>query len=299
MKETDFVSQLTLERYHLGEVTPEEHEQLEAMLAEDGELHSRYAKLQEEDSELRGLYPLESLNVLAKLQNTAYAEPETRRSTIRQWNRFGSAAGQSRMRTGKILGGLSAAAVFLCVFFLSLSFIRGRNTAAIAGLPESGTDRIKGTAPGYELSLYLKETPAALLTGTDEGRRLPDKTALSEGNTVQLAYTTPPGDVYYGVIFSIDGRSELTLHYPYRMEQNPVLSAGKLTFLNEAYTLDDAPDFEIFFMVASPTPLDIETVLKTAGELARDPETALAKSAAAFTGCDVETITIEKQGVKK
>jgi len=47
-------------------------------------------------------------------------------------------------------------------------------------------------------------------------------------------------------------------------------------------------------MVVSQDPLNTEVVLKTAEELAKEPETALAKSTAVFAGCDVETITIRK-----
>jgi hypothetical protein len=110
-----------------------------------------------------------------------------------------------------------------------------------------------------------------------------------------LAYVLPPGNEYYGVIFSIDGRSAVTMHYPYGQGQSSLLEAGKRTFLNEAYTLDDAPDFEIFFMVVSRRPLDTSLILKTAGVLAQNPETALRESAGAFKGYEVEALTIRKE----
>ena len=295
MKETGRVSALMLERYRLGEVSAAERKLIEAELSLDRALRLRYEALEDSDRELRRLYPweqspLKSLPALAGLQDAAPAR-ETG-----SFRRMGFGRGQ--VRTGRRLLGLCAAAVFLCVLFPSLYYLQGRapvegsGVTKISGVPETGSDRVKGTEVKTELSIYLKEAPAP--GPADGARKLPDRTPLGEGSTVQLAYATPPGDVYYGVIFSIDGRSAVTMHYPYRKEQSPVLTAGKQTFLNEAYTLDDAPDFEIFFMVVSQNPLDTGKVLKTARELAEDPKTALAKSTAAFSGCEVETITIRK-----
>ena len=283
MKEPRRVSELMLERYRLGEVSASERELVEAELSLDGELKLRYKALEVSDLELRSSYPWEQLKpAMAALQGTGTGAA--------------TGIGSRRLVRGRFnnrLAGICAAAVLLCVLFPSLYYLRGRTEGAgeLSGVSASGPDRIKGTEIKTELSVYLKDARSQ----ADGADKLPDRTPLRAGNTVQLAYITPPGEMYYGVIFSIDGRSELTVHYPYRNGQSPVLTAGKRTFLAEAYTLDDAPDFEIFFMVVSRELLDTERVLKTARELARDPGTALQKSAAAFTGCEVETVTIQKQ----
>jgi hypothetical protein len=293
MKETGRVSTLMLERYHLGEVSARERKMVETELASDSALRFRYEALEGSDRELLQRYPWEQ-------------------SPLRGAN---VAAGRfprmSRFPSGKRLWALCAAAILIFALFPSVYLLRERSlsgkalgvTAEISG---AALDRLKGMEIKTELSIYLKENQSQAVIPADEGRRLPDRTLLREGNTVQLAYLTPPGNEYYGVIFSIDGRSVVTLHYPYRRQQSPVMTAGKRTFLDEAYTLDDAPDYEIFFMVVSQDPLDTESILKTAEELAKEPETALAKSATAiaaafaaaiadvFMGCDVETITIRK-----
>jgi len=279
MKETRQVSELMLERCRLGEVTAEEREFIEAELAADPKLRLRKESLDESDRELRERYPFESLAIL---HDTSVPAGRT---------------GRLRFFTRRRVLGICAAALFLCVLFPSLYYMRIRPSGAtddLAGAMSDGPDRIKGTALKTELSLYLREKASPAAGPAGEGRKLSVQTLLRAGNTVQLAYTTPPGNVYYGVIFSIDGRSTVTLHYPYRKDQSPLLTAGKQTFLSEAYTLDDAPDFEVFFMVVSKTPLDTGKVLKIAGELAGDPKTALSKSAAAFEGCEVETVTVRK-----
>jgi hypothetical protein len=293
MKETGRVSTLMLERYRLGEVSAMERKLVETELSSNGALRVRYEALESQDRELRQRYPWEQ----SSLKNTSVAADF--RSAAEP---HASDSGRmSRFPTGKRLWALCAAAILLLAIFPSVYLLRGRlfggrgpdgrALGEISGVIGTGTDRLKGMEIDAELSIYLKENPSL---AADEGRKLPDSTLLREGNTVQLAYLTPPGDVYYGVIFSIDGRSVVTLHYPYRRQQSPILTAGRRTFLEEAYTLDDAPDFELFFMVVSQDPLNTEVVLKTAEELAKEPETALAKSAAVFAGCDVETITIRK-----
>jgi len=126
---------------------------------------------------------------------------------------------------------------------------------------------------------------------------------LREGATVQLAYTAPSGE-YYGVIFSIDGRQTVTMHYPYRDGQSSLLVSGKHTFLSEAYTLDDAPLYEVFIMVISGKPLNAETVLGEAQKIAQTGNTYQGytklnvieeRSRAVFKDCEVEIITILKQ----
>ena len=127
------------------------------------------------------------------------------------------------------------------------------------------------------------------------------KTLLAEGSTVQLAYTVPIGEEYYGVIFSIDGRSEVTMHYPYRMGQSPLLVSGRQTLLNEAYTLDDAPGYEIFVMVVSTEALEAASVLRTARSIAVKaagsavPEAAIKEECAGlFSDCDIKIATVLK-----
>ena len=298
MKGTGRVSMLMLERYRLGEVSARERKLVETKLSSDRALRFRYEALETSDRELRQRYPWEqsSLKKVSVAAGSRRAADSRGAAASERTSRFPR---MSRFPAGKRLWGLCAAALLLFVLFPSVYLLRGRSlngkalgvTAEISG---AALDRLKGMELKTELSIYLKENPSQLANPVDEGRRLPDGTLLREGNTIQLAYLTPPGDVYYGVIFSIDGRSVVTLHYPYRRQQSPILTAGKRTFLDEAYTLDDAPDFEMFFMVVSQDPLNTESILKTAEELAKEPETALAKSAAVFVGCEVETITIRK-----
>jgi hypothetical protein len=158
----------------------------------------------------------------------------------------------------------------------------------------SEQDRIKGTAGNtLELSVYLKGNSA----GDDV--KLADQSDIRMGNTVQLAYRVQTTAPKYGVIFSIDGRSLVTLHYPYNNEQSTGLVSGKAVPLDEAYTLDDAPNYEMFFFVVKDKPLETANVLNSAQQLAlqiaKNPQTALQQGNVVFKGCELQVLTLWKQ----
>ena len=254
---TGKVSAFMLEKYQLGEISPEDQEMVKEALSVDGGLRERLKVLDESDRELRLRYPPESLWLSLP--------------------RF------IRGKTAVRLAGLAA----LIIAGILVPVLYGVFSTTSVSPTAAPTDRIKGIVQkDSELLVYVQ----------GEDVFLADQTALQEGNTVQLAYTAPAGAEHYGVIFSIDGRSEVTMHYPYRKGQSSLLVSGKRTFLNEAYTLDDAPDYEVFVMVVSEKPLDADMVLRKAHEIAGTSRTVITeKSKAAFKNCEVETVTILKQ----
>jgi hypothetical protein len=161
-------------------------------------------------------------------------------------------------------------------------------------------DRLKGNTGAYgpdgalaELSVYLQSGPQS--GQGPEGTGLADGAILHEGNTIQLAYRVSGGAEQYGVIFSIDGRSALTVHYPCREGQSARLITGRRIALDEAYTLDDAPDYEIFFFVVSDKPLDTGKILKSAGELARNPGASMEAGKRVFRQYRLRTVKIRKE----
>ena len=278
MKESEF-SAFTLERYRLGELSPRVKKEVEDALAADFNLRSCLEELDASDRDLRLRYPANLLGL------------ENRKHRLRR-----------RFDYTRVKAPLFAAAILLCillpVFVISRNVLEpsprignGVTIASASEFPQGGqTDRPKGQVPaGSELFLYLK------------GERDPiqsDYAALSEGNTVQLAYMAPAGSDHYGVIFSIDGRSVVTTHYPYLRGQSSLLVSGRRILLNEAYILDDAPDFEIFVFVVSTEPLNVEAVLTDARDIAETAETAemiMEKTREVFETCEVETVIILKQ----
>jgi hypothetical protein len=282
------ISSFMLERYRLGELSPNDFKALEEALAADENVRSRLIVLDESDRELRSRYP-------AKFLDLEGSRPAKLRIPGRGKRFFAKVA---RLPiSGKIFAG-----ILLCLTLLLVFYLRAQNMAETPGISgvaqESSADRAKGAALSHaELSVYLKDDAEVLLS---------DQAVLGEGSTVQLAYTAPAGE-RYGVIFSIDGRSEVTMHYPYRRGQGSILVTGKRTFLNEAYTLDDASFYKIFVMVVSEKPLNAEDVLSEAQQIAETEDLASVNlnsdegkkrifgTHAIFDGCDVETLKVLKK----
>ncbi len=125
---------------------------------------------------------------------------------------------------------------------------------SLTGSPVPGTERIKGMDP--VLSVFRAEGESVnLLDERDRARAF---------DLLQLEYN---GAGYpYGIIFSIDGRGVITLHYPASPAVVPQLDPGAV-LLPYSYQLDDAPDFERFFFVTSRERFAPEEVLEAARKL--------------------------------
>jgi len=265
------VSTLLLERYHIGEVSPEERFLVENALAQNAKLAAALDELDRSDRDFWQRYA------------------HTRRLPL-QNPRVQSTHAQRLRRIPPLAWGICAAAATFLIIALPLFILR--NTAQ-----DTFGDRMKGAVDGNsaELSVYLKGSVA----GNDI--KLPDQAGIHTGNTVQLAYRVQPDDSgeRYGVIFSIDGRSSVTMHYPYNMGQSTQLVAGKAVPLDEAYTLDDAPYYEIFFLVVGDKPLPVGNVLDTAQRLARQiegkPQEALRRGADVFKDYELTALTLRKE----
>lgn len=118
-------------------------------------------------------------------------------------------------------------------------------------------ERVKGLSS--ELTVY-RSTPGGDVEEIDS------MATVREGDRLQLSYTAAGATV--GVIFSIDGRGTVTLHYPEtRMGDASLLQDGEVA-LPYAYVLDDAPYFEQFFFVAAVESIETESILERAESIA-------------------------------
>ena len=100
--------------------------------------------------------------------------------------------------------------------------------------------------------------------------RLSDGARATTGDLLQLAYRAPTDA--FGTLISIDGRGHVTVHWPEPGADGPArLSAKGEVRLPSAYELDDAPAFERFIFVSSPSPFAMSTVLDAARALAARP----------------------------
>lgn len=122
--------------------------------------------------------------------------------------------------------------------------------------------------------------------------KLKDRDHVNRGDLLQVAYLS--GDQKYGVIFSLDGRGTIILHYPYNKSGSAQLKQGKRIPLKEAYELDDAPKYEIFFFISSKKKIRTEDVLKQAELLAKDPDKAVKLAKQVFKQYQLNTLVLLK-----
>jgi len=298
------ISTFLLERYHIGEVTNEEKLQVENALARDAALKERLAKLESADADFRRKFPQEKFFPTGnKFSNT-----DVRRDAHRNARDFKTPFVKTPLvkaqfaktyfvkgrKVSPVVWGVCAAAV-LAIVALPFFILKSRSSAEIG-------ERMKGASAdgsAIELSVYLKAN------STGEGIKLEDQAGIRAGNTVQLAYRVAGDDSAqkYGVIFSIDGRNSVTLHYPYNERQSTRLVSGKPVALDEAYTLDDAPSYEIFFFVTGDKPMEVSDVLNTAQilapRIARKPQdaahNALRRGTAAFKDYEIKVFILMKE----
>jgi hypothetical protein len=96
----------------------------------------------------------------------------------------------------------------------------------------------------------------------DRVERLRPGQTVAAGDLLQLEYNA--AEARYGVVFSVDGRGTVVLHYPSDPGDSTALSPGGAHALPFSYELDDAQGFERFFIVWSGKPIPVDVVLKAA-----------------------------------
>ena len=286
------ISAFLLERYHIGEVTAEEKRFVEEAAAKDEILAAGLANLYRGDIDFRRRFPRDVfLNGIS--EQSVFPRFLQRNFPRRQLNRISPA----------LAWGFSAAAAILVIAIPLFVFknsaqiefadrLKGKSSSEFLSLTFSG-----GIADNssVDLSVYIRGSAAG------EGIKLADQSGVREGNTVQLVYRVSDdnSDKKYGVIFSIDGRSHVTLHYPYNIRQDTQIVSGRNVPLDEAYTLDDAPYYEIFFFVTGNTPMDVRNILTKARQLARQIERQSNEAdrlgASVFNEYNVKVFTLIKE----
>jgi len=288
------ISAFLLERYHIGEVTAEEKRFVETAAAKDEILAAELDGLFRTDLDFRQRFPKDVFFSSDK----DFSPRQGRRSLQKSFPRK-----QLKKIPRALALGFSAAVVILII---TIPLLVLRNPAQT----EFG-DRIKGKSASepltstfngglaenvsIELSVYIRGN------NTGEGIRLADHSGVREGNTVQLVYRVSGDNLNekHGVIFSVDGRSHVTLHYPYNTRQDTQLVSGRSVPLDEAYTLDDAPNYEIFFFVTGNAPIDVKNILTSADRLAaqigEQINEAESLGSALFSGYNVKVFTLIKE----
>jgi anti-sigma-K factor RskA len=233
------ISDLRLERYRLGELDPAERQAITETLAEDEALRARLAALEQSDREIAGRYPAPEM--ADTLRRRAAADARAAQAATRE------------KRPGPVwrawlVPALTTAACACLVVAAALIWLR----------PPAVED---ATIKGGEASLVVHRRTGQ---GSEELRR---GAAARQGDEIRIGYLA--AGHAYGAILSVDGRGVLTQHLPRTGDRAATLQPSGTVFLDFAYELDDAPRWEVFYLVTSDAPFDLEparrAILRAAG----------------------------------
>lgn len=251
---SDTLPDYVLEQYALGELPAAEAADLDRRVAGDETLRRRLEDLRASNDQILARYPADRFaaavaqRIAAQRGRPAIVPLDPPRAS-RRW--------------------LVAAPVLAAAAVVLLLLVRpdqGRVAPAeFLPPPVSETTRAKGD--GAYLCLYRHVG--------DRVETLADGQSAQQGDILQLSYV-PMGRLH-GVIVSIDGRRATTLHFPPAAGSSTRLRETGETLLAQAYELDDAPDFERFFLVTARGPIDVEMVMAAARLLAQSREGARAE----------------------
>ena len=142
-------------------------------------------------------------------------------------------------RWGALALPLAAAAALVVVVTVPQTFWSSART---------DQDRIKGT--GDPVLVVYKEGPTGAV-------KLEARATVRAGDVVQAAYqVTKPTQ---GAVLSVDGEGNVTVHLA-KDGRSAALVPGGSHPLEFSYELDRAPRFEVFFLLTSERPFDLEPV---------------------------------------
>lgn len=236
-----------LERHRLNELPPEEAAFVAEALGRDEGLRQRLGEIE-----------VDSRATLAEIPARGFAAAVRARAARTQPSRGGFA-----QTWRPALGAAATLALAIGVVALWQPFRDPDPSSNPAAVSEGAdTTRIKGLRPHVLLFRKTRDGVEALRSGS----------LCRRGDVVQLAYQA--AGRRYGAIFSLDGRGVVTQHLPAAGTAAVLLEAGGETALPSAYQLDDAPRFEVFYLVTSPTAFELPPLLDVARHtvpLAADP----------------------------
>lgn len=239
------ISDLTLERYLLGELSAEEMKALQQREAEDEIFAARVRALRQENVRVLAENPFEALE--EKLDAVESAQ---------------SAKGSNRYALAlKVAAALVVALGIFSAVFMNRDVVvadaaNSSMEVALADVQDDGV-RIKGMSPSLEV--WKKSGDSAV--------QVQNLGEATEGDEIQLRYRV--AQKCYGMLISMDGNGTVTMHMGEGYSAVP-LEPGKMTTLPFAYKLDNAPKFEKFFLLTSGETFEfdgreIDEILKRKG----------------------------------
>lgn len=244
MEKRRMVPDFLLEQLLAGELSPgQEKEILRELDVEPGG-RERLARLRASSHEILLRYPPEAV------------VPEIK-------SRLASAARLRPVRPHSWVTVSTLALAAAIVLFVLLPIMRKGPPENIPTVSPPGGETYPTRIKGEPRLIINRRTPGGEET-------LAPGSSARPGDLIQVQYLA--SGATHGVIFSRDGRGEVTLHFPSSTDRSTALSGGGVQSLPHAFELDDAPDFERFFFVTAGRNINVRAVLTAAESLGSSPE---------------------------
>jgi len=233
-----------LERFILGELPQSELNAIREQAQSDVSLHERIEYLRNHNEEMLNKYPLNMM-----IKDAKSVSPSSKAVPPKHKNRF-SMIWDNWKTVPRWAAPAFACAVVLLILPIYI-FTSTQSKAESTAFFSNEETRIKGLES--RLEVWRKNG------GTAEKLEL--EAGVSQGDVIQLRYLVPA--VCYGTIVSLDGRGVVTVHLSGESGKAAPLTPGRAIALNHSYELDDAPKFEIFYLVTSPQNFHIDTITQS------------------------------------
>lgn len=294
------ISDFHLEQYLLGEAP----EWVVNAVKEDPDAQARVRQLKEDNESFFREYPAEQMVAFIRERADAEetAEEEAEEEHLPDWAKerrkgeIGGAGGNSLAETLRKLleslamrPALTVGAVATLAILLALPFFLTQTPEAALGGQEDEYVRLKGMEPS--LSIY-KQVESGEIQEISSGE------SATAGDALQVAYNAAGAE--HGMIFSVDGRGTVTLHFPASPFESDELRTGGEVALPYSYVLDDSPRFERFYLVAASGALDVAGVLNRVESLvAGEGSEAVTASSVARIVADESGLDSDELGVER
>jgi hypothetical protein len=253
MSKQQHLPDILLERYVLNELDKKEKLKIKTLAQEDKTIQKRIKDIELSNKKILSRYPAQIIaaSIKAKLASD---------KPLRQ-----HAVSDFFLRPLPLAGLATACLVILAATFILPLF---RPSESVVITEENETTRIKGSDINYnEPALFI------FRKNNTQEEKLKDGSTVFAHDTIQIQYFAATDK--YGIIFSIDGRGMITLHFPDQEQANTMLSLNKKVLLENSFELDDAPSFERFFFITSNSPINVTAVLNKAKQITEDLNSAL------------------------
>lgn len=253
---TNIISDLVLERYVLGELPGRRAKKIKKWLKTDAQLRKKIKEIEKSNREILTQYPPGF--VVPKIMNRYNSNT---RDEIEEITR------PKPVFFKRILYASPAFAAALVIILILFPLRKGDINQPTDHAPQDeilvkGMEEIDMSKP--QLLVHRKRN--------DRIEMLKDGARGKAGDLLQLGYIAAKQS--HGVILSIDGNGNVTLHFPDKESNSTSLEQDKKILLPNAIELDNAPGFERFFFITSSLEINLAEILKKAGTLASNPARA-------------------------